>query len=250
MQAQIRDILIISTPQSLPLFQELFGTGAELGLQISYAEQSKPRGLADAFLIGKEFIGQDNVALILGDNIFYGQALSISLQSAAQLEKGALVFAYPVRDPQRYGVVEFDDDGRAISIEEKPNMPKSKFAIPGLYFYDNQVIDIASNLEQSDRGELEITDINIQYLERGELQVKQLGRGTAWLDAGTHESLLQATEYIHAIQKRQGVMIGCPEEISYRRGYIDCAQLLLLADTYGSSEYGEHLRRLASDSAI
>ncbi|MCK4725034.1 MAG: glucose-1-phosphate thymidylyltransferase RfbA, partial [Anaerolineales bacterium] len=220
MLAGIREILVISTPEALPSFEALLGDGKKWGLSFHYAEQAEPRGLADAFLVGREFVGTDQVCLILGDNIFFGQGLPASLRAAAELEDGALIFAYPVRDPERYGVVEFDPDGRALSIEEKPDKPRSQYAVPGIYFYDSEVVNIAENLQPSQRGEIEITDLNCVYLEKGKLCVEVLGRGVAWLDAGTHESLLQAANFVQAVEERQGMMISCPEEIAYRLGYI------------------------------
>lgn len=247
MLAGIREILVISTPDALPAFRSLLRNGDQWGLRFSYAEQLEPRGLADAFLVGKEFIGTDAVSLILGDNIFFGQGLPLSLRKAAELNSGALIFAYPVRDPQRYGVVEFDEQGRALSIEEKPLNPRSKYAVPGIYFYDNQVVEIAENLKPSARGELEITDLNCIYLERGRLQVEPLGRGVAWLDAGTHESLLQAANFVQAVEERQGMMISCPEEIAFRLGYIDKDRLLELAEEMNNNLYGLYLERLAQE---
>ena len=250
MLAGIREILIISSPDALPIFEQLLGDGARWGLKFSYAEQSEPRGLADAFRVGREFIGDDTVALILGDNIFYGRGLPRQLRVAAQLESGALIFAYPVRDPQRYGVVAFDETGKALSIEEKPAQPKSHYAVPGLYFYDNDVVNIAANLKPSARGELEITDVNRIYLERGSLQVDVFGRGVAWLDAGMHESLLQAANFVHAVEDRQGMMISCPEEIAYRLGYIDANQLRALGQGMAGNQYGQYLIRLADDADL
>ena len=250
MLAGIRDILLISTPEALPLFKTLLGDGSNLGLSLTYVEQTEPRGLADAFRVGKAFIGDDNVCLILGDNVFYGHGLPKLLRKAATLQDGALVFAYAVRDPQRYGVVEFDEKGTALSIEEKPENPRSNYAIPGLYFYDNSVVEIAENLHPSARGEIEITDVNLKYLNQGKLKVEMLGRGTAWLDAGTHESLLRASEFIHAIQVRQDMMISCIEEIAYRMGYIDMAQLRELANNYSDNEYGEYLRRISAENDV
>jgi glucose-1-phosphate thymidylyltransferase len=247
MLADIRDILIISTPTALPAFRLLLGKGDQWGLRFTYAEQFEPRGLADAFLIKPDFIGDEPVCLILGDNIFFGHGLPTKLREVARLESGALIFAYPVRDPQRYGVVEFDDDGRAISIEEKPEKPRSHYAVPGLYFYDHQVVDFASNLEPSDRGELEITDLNRIYLERGELRVAVMGRGVAWLDAGTHESLLQAANFVQAVEDRQGMMISCPDEIAYRMGYICKEELLQLARRFSGNQYGDYLLQLAAE---
>jgi glucose-1-phosphate thymidylyltransferase len=247
MLAGIREILIISTPAALPLFEAMLGDGRQWGLRFAYTPQAEPRGLADAFLVNPEFIGKDPVCLILGDNIFYGQGLPARLQKAAQLERGALIFAYPVRDPERYGVVEFDETGKALSIEEKPQKPRSHYAVPGLYFYDNDVVEIARNLKPSPRGELEITDVNQVYLERGELRVEVMGRGVAWLDAGTHESLLQAANFVQAVEERQGMMISCPEEIAYRRGFITKQDLRNLAERYRGNQYGAYLLRLAQD---
>ncbi len=244
MLAGIREILVISTPDQLPAFERLLGDGTQWGLQFSYAEQAEPRGLADAFIVGREFIGDDNVCLMLGDNIFYGHGLPNILKQAADLKEGALIFAYPVRDPHRYGIVEFDGDGRAISLEEKPENPKSNYAIPGIYFYDNQVVDIAANLRPSPRGEIEITDINIHYLDQAQLKVQPLGRGTAWLDAGTHESLLQASNFVEAIQDRQGMMVSSPEEIAWRRGFISDEQLIALTEKLGKNSYRAALEGL------
>ena len=244
MLAHIREILVISTPEALPAFRTLLGDGSQWGLKFSYIEQSQPRGLAEAFLLQPEFIADGPVALILGDNIFFGHGLPARLQEAAMLQHGALVFAYPVRDPQRYGVVEFDEELRAISIEEKPEKPRSSYAIPGLYFYDNQVVEIARSLQPSPRGELEITDLNKVYLEKGQLRVDVLGRGVAWLDAGTHETLLQSATFVQAIEERQGMMISCPEEIAYRQGYIDQNQLRQQALRLSGNEYGRYLLRL------
>ena len=244
MLAGIRDILVVSTPAALPLYQELLRDGNQWGIQFTYVEQSRPRGIADAFVVGKEFVGESNVCLALGDNIFYGHGLPTILRKAASLREGALVFAYPVADPSRYGVVEFDQSGKALSIEEKPRTPRSSFAVPGVYFYDNRVLDVAGSLEPSARGELEITDINNFYLERGELQVEILGRGFAWLDAGTHESLLQAANFVQALQERQGMMISCPEEIALRGGYIDRDQFRALAEALQTNRYGHYLLQL------
>ncbi|RME60476.1 MAG: glucose-1-phosphate thymidylyltransferase [Caldilineae bacterium] len=244
MLAGIRDILVISTPTALPHFRTLLKDGSQWGLRFSYVEQPQPRGIAEAFILGADFIGEEPVCLILGDNIFYGHGLPEILRRAATLQEGALVFAYPVRDPERYGVVEFDDAGVALSIEEKPKKPRSHFAVPGVYFYDNQVVEIARNLSPSGRGELEITDVNLTYLRRGALRVEILGRGFAWLDAGTHDSLLQAAMFVQALQERQGMMISCPEEIAYRRGYIDREQLRTLAEGMKNNRYGDYLLRL------
>jgi glucose-1-phosphate thymidylyltransferase len=247
MLAGIRDILVISTPTALPAFKSLMLDGKQWGLNIEYTEQAKPRGLADAFLVNPDFIASEPVCLILGDNIFFGHGLPSKLREAAQLIDGAMIFAYPVRDPQRYGVVEFDESGKAISIEEKPQYPRSNFAVPGLYFFDHKVVEIASNLKPSTRGELEITDLNRIYLEMNELRVSVMGRGVAWLDAGTHESLLQAANFVQAVEDRQGMMISCPEEIAYRLGYIGKEDLIRLANQYNNNRYGDYLRRLAED---
>jgi len=244
MLAGIREILIISTPEDLPIFRRLLGDGSQWGLRFDYAEQAEPRGLADAFLVGRKFISGSPVGLILGDNIFFGHGLADQLQTAAALKKGAQVFAYPVRDPQRYGVVEFDASGQAISLEEKPQKPRSNYAVPGLYFYDERVVQLAESLKPSPRGELEITDLNRLYMEMGELQVISLGRGIAWLDAGTHESLLQAANFVQAVEERQGLMIACPEEIAYQMGFIDREQVHLLAVKMKNNNYGAYLLKL------
>jgi glucose-1-phosphate thymidylyltransferase len=246
MLAGIREILIISTPQDLPLFQKLLGDGSQLGLQFSYAAQPRPEGLAQAFLIGKEFIGNSAVALVLGDNIFYGEGLSYTLQSCYNPE-GAIIFAYHVQDPERYGVVEFDQEGNVISIEEKPKQPKSSYAVPGIYFYDNQVIQIAENLKPSARGELEITDVNVAYLAKKQLKVRKLNRGTAWLDTGTHTSLLQAALFVQIIEERQGLKIGCIEEVAYRMGFIDAEQLQRVAAPLLKSGYGQYLINILNE---
>ena len=246
MLAGIRDILIISTPRDLPVFRELFGDGSQLGLRMEYAVQEQPRGLADAFIIGADFIGTDNVALVLGDNIFYGQSFSRVLREAAGRQTGATIFGYYVRDPKEYGVVEFGEDGRALSIEEKPEHPRSNYAVPGLYFYDNQVVEIAANVKPSARGEIEITSINNEYLRRGELYVETLGRGFAWLDTGNHDSLLDAADFVAAFQKRQGLYISCIEEIAYKRGFITKEQLLKLAEPLMKTAYGRYMVEVAN----
>jgi len=244
MLAGITDILVITTPEDGPAFSRLLGTGGDIGLSIAYAEQPSPDGLAQAFIIGRAFVGGDRVALALGDNIFYGHGLPDVLGAAAARTTGATVFGYPVRDPERYGVVEFDGDGRAISLEEKPSVPKSSWAVTGLYFYDNDVVDIAASLRPSTRGELEITDVNRRYLERGDLHVERLGRGYAWLDTGTHESLLQASQFVQTLEDRQGLMLACVEEIAWRMGYIDAAQLERVAAPMRKNSYGQYLLRL------
>jgi len=244
MLAGIRDVLVISTPGDLPIFRQLLRDGSDLGMRFSYAEQSEPRGLADGLLVAREFIGGESVALILGDNIFFGTGLAPRLKAAAQLDEGALIFAYPVRDPERYGVVEFDEKRRAVSIEEKPKQPRSHYAVPGMYFYDSRAVEHAAQLKPSARGELEITDLNLVYLRQGKLRVEVLGRGIAWLDAGTHGSLLQAANFVQAVEERQGMMISCPEEIAYRMGYIDRAQLRVLAKALTNS-YGDYLLQVA-----
>jgi len=246
MLAGIREILVISTPDALPAFKALLGGGDQWGLQFSYIEQDQPRGLADAFLLGKEFIDGDAVCLILGDNIFFGHGMPESLRRAADLKDGALIFAYPVRDPERYGVVEFDEDGKALSIEEKPEKPRSHYAVPGIYFYDDRVVEHAESLVPSDRGELEITDLNCIYLENRDLNVEVLGRGVAWLDAGTHESLLQAAQFVQTLEERQGMMISCPEEIAYRLGFIDKQSLIEQAQRI-NNQYGDYLLRLVDE---
>jgi glucose-1-phosphate thymidylyltransferase len=247
MLAGIREILVISTPEALPAFKILMRDGSQWGLNITYKAQAEPRGLADAFLVGSEFIDGSPVCLILGDNIFFGHGLPKKLREAAQLKEGALIFAYPVKDPQRYGVVEFDESGKALSIEEKPERPRSQYAVPGIYFYDQNVVEIASNLKPSARGEIEITDLNCVYLERGQLHVDPMGRGVAWLDAGTHESLLQAANFVQAVEDRQGMMISCPEEIAYRLGYIDREKLRESAEEMSGNAYGEYLLRLLEE---
>lgn len=241
----IRDILIISTPQDKPLFQRLLGDGSEMGLQFSYATQATPRGLADAFIVGREFVGQDSVALVLGDNIFYGHGLPEMLAKAASRKKGATIFGYVVNTPQQYGVVELDPSGRALSIEEKPQQPKSNVAVTGLYFYDNDVLDIAANVKPSARGEIEITDVNNAYLQRGTLYVEVLGRGFAWLDTGTHSSLVDASYFVQILEQRQGLRISCPEEIALRQGYISLEAFEKLAERTAKSSYGEYLRSVA-----
>lgn len=250
MMAGIRDILIISTPQDTPRFQQLLGDGSAWGLNLQYAVQPSPDGLAQAFVIGRDFVGKDPSALVLGDNVFYGHDFQKQLQSASRRTEGATVFAYHVRDPERYGVVEFDASGRAISLEEKPLKPKSNYAVTGLYFYDNSVLDIAKNLKPSPRGELEITDVNRIYLEHGKLSVEMMGRGYAWLDTGTHESLLEASQFIQTIEHRQGLKIACPEEIAYRQGFIDAAQMEKLAAPLIKSGYGEYLMQVLKEKAF
>lgn len=245
MLAGIREVLIISTPHDLPLFKALLGDGSQIGMTFSYAEQPNPEGLAQAFIIGKEFIGDDSVAMVLGDNIFYGQGFKAMLQAAVNQPRGATIFAYQVKDPERYGIVEFDKDGEALSLEEKPACPKSNYAIPGLYFYDNRVVQIAENMKPSARGELEITDVNRQYLEWNQLRVQNLGRGFAWLDTGTHDAMSEASNYVETIEKRQGLKISCIEEIAYRLGYIDQTQLVKLGKELEKNEYGQYLLRLA-----
>ncbi|MBR3524814.1 MAG: glucose-1-phosphate thymidylyltransferase RfbA [Lachnospiraceae bacterium] len=246
MLADIREVLIISTPRDLPVFKELLGDGSQLGMQFSYAVQETPRGLADAFIIGEEFIGSDRVALILGDNIFYGQSFSKLLRDVAARETGATIFGYYVRDPREYGVVEFDSEGKALSIEEKPAHPRSNYAVPGLYFYDNDVVSIAKEVKPSARGEIEITSVNNAYLEAGKLHVETLGRGFAWLDTGNHDALLDAADFVSAFQKRQGLYISCIEEIAYKRGFIDKEQLLALAEPLMKTAYGQYLTEVAN----
>jgi glucose-1-phosphate thymidylyltransferase len=248
MLAGIREVLIISTPRDLPLFQQLLGDGKQWGLEFSYIEQPKPEGLAQAFLLGKEFIDNQPVCLILGDNIFYGQGLQSKLREAAQLTKGGIVFGYRVNDPQRYGVIEFDDNGWAVSLEEKPTQPKSNYAVTGIYFYDSQVVQLASQLKPSARGELEITDLNMLYLKQGNLKVEILGRGNAWLDTGTHESLHQAANFIQTLEQRQGVKIACIEEIAYRQRYIDRDRLKALAEPLAKGTYGQYLLQVYRES--
>ncbi len=246
MLAGIREILIISTPRDLPTFEELLGDGSQLGLEMHYAVQEYPRGLAEAFIIGADFIGNDSVAMVLGDNIFYGQSFSKVLKEAASRDKGATIFGYYVKDPREYGVVEFDENGMALSIEEKPEHPKSNYAVPGLYFYDNDVVEIAKNVKPSARGEIEITSINNEYLRRGDLHVETLGRGFAWLDTGSHDNLLEAANFVATFQKRQGMYVSCIEEIAYRRGFIDREQLLALAQPLLKTAYGQYLVDIAN----
>ena len=246
MLAGIREILVISTPEALPAFKDLLGSGDQWGLSFSYMQQDEPRGLADAFLLGKDFIDGDQVCLILGDNIFFGHGMPDSLRKAADLKEGALIFAYPVRDPERYGVVEFDENGLALSIEEKPEKPRSHYAVPGIYFYDGRVVEYAESLAPSKRGELEITDLSCIYLDKRELTVEVLGRGFAWLDAGTHESLLQAAQFVQTLEERQGMMISCPEEIAYRLGFIDKQTLVEQAKQI-NNQYGDYLLRLVEE---
>ena len=246
MLAGIREVLIISTPRDLPVFEELLGDGKQLGMRFEYAVQEVPRGLADAFIVGEKFIGKDNVALVLGDNIFYGQSFSKVLKRAAERTSGATIFGYYVKDPREYGVVEFDEDGKALSIEEKPEYPKSNYAVPGLYFYDNDVVEIAKNVKPSARGEIEITSVNNEYLKRGDLMVETLGRGFAWLDTGSHDMLLDAADFVAAFQKRQGLYISCIEEIAYKRGFISKEQLLELAEPLMKTAYGQYLVDVAN----
>lgn len=247
MLAGIREVLVISTPEFMPLFQNLLGDGSELGMSFSYKVQEKPNGLAEAFILGEDFIGDDSVCLILGDNIYYGAGLSELVQSAAQKEDGATVFGYHVNDPERFGVVEFDEDMHALSIEEKPAQPKSNYAVTGLYFYDSDVVQIAKNIQPSKRGELEITDVNTEYLRRGKLDVKLMGRGYAWLDTGTHDSMMEASNFIATVEKRQNLKVACLEEIAYRMGYIDKEQLVKLAQPLKKNDYGKYLLRLAEE---
>jgi len=248
MLAGIREILIISTPEALPLFRDLLKDGSHWGLKFEYAEQAEPRGLADAFLVGREFIGDSPVCLTLGDNIFYGGGMYALLQECASLDEGAIIFGYKVHDPERYGIVEFDGQGNVLSLEEKPEKPKSNYAVPGIYFYDNQVVNFAQSLQPSPRGEIEITDLNKVYLERKQLKTKLFGRGVAWLDAGTHESLLQAASFIQTIQERQGLMISCPEEIAFRMGFISKEQLLILGQELSSNSYGQYILDIANNA--
>lgn len=248
MLAGIRDVLIISTPKDISIFENILGNGTQLGMKFSYAVQKKPKGLAQAFLIGEEFIGTDKVALVLGDNIFYGGGLSTILKEGAALKDGAIIFGYPVHNPSQFGVVEFNADGKVLSLEEKPKFPKSKFAVPGLYFYDNQVIEIAKQIKPSDRGELEITAVNNEYLRQGKLQVIQFYRGMAWLDTGTYDGLQEASQFVSIIQKRQGLYISCIEEIAFRKGFIDKPQLLKLVKPMSKTEYGEYLKIVAEES--
>lgn len=248
MLAGIREILIITMPDALAAFQRVLGTGKQWGLEFTYITQAEPRGLADAFLLGEEFIGDEAVCLVLGDNIFYGYGITGKVQAAARLTSGAKVFAYAVQDPERYGIIEFDETGRALSIEEKPTQPKSRYAVPGLYFYDQQVVALAKQVQPSARGEIEITDLNKLYLSQGQLQVEMLGRGVAWLDAGTHSSLLEASNFVQAVEHRQGLMIACPEEIAYERGYITGADIQQLAKQMGDTDYRAYLLRLIADA--
>ncbi|MBP3584827.1 MAG: glucose-1-phosphate thymidylyltransferase RfbA [Peptococcaceae bacterium] len=250
MLAGIREVLIISTPRDLPVYRELLGTGEQLGMRFEYIVQGKPNGLAEAFILGEDFIGNDNVALILGDNVFYGSTLGKLVREAAQLDSGAIIFGYHVVNPTAYGVVEFDADGKAISLEEKPAEPKSNYAVPGLYFYDNSVVDIAKTVQPSARGEVEITAVNEEYLRRNQLQVKILGRGVAWLDTGTYDGLNEASNFVRTIQKRQGLYVSCIEEIAYRMGYIDKTQLIALAQTTIKTDYGQYLLSVANEQKV
>jgi len=246
MLARIREILIITTPEDQAQYQRFLGDGSQWGLSFEYAIQTAPRGLADAFLVGSDFVGNEPVALILGDNIFYGHGLPEILRQAAGLEKGAVIFAYPVNDPERYGVIEFSAEGKATSLEEKPEKPKSNYAVPGIYFYDSRVVEFARNLKPSPRGEIEITDLNKVYMAQGDLHVQPIGRGVAWLDAGMHHSLLQASNFVQAVEDRQGMMISCPEEIAYRMGFISQDDLLKLSETFNGNRYGDYLLKLAN----
>jgi glucose-1-phosphate thymidylyltransferase len=250
MLAGIREILVISTPSDLPRFEQLLGDGSRWGIRLEYAVQPSPDGLAQAFIIGQEFVGSGSVALVLGDNIFYGHGFGSALREAASQEEGATVFGYHVRDPERYGVVEFEEDGRVVGLEEKPENPRSHYAVTGLYFYDNQVLDIAANLVPSARGELEITDVNLEYLRRGQLRVEVMGRGMAWLDTGTHESLQQATNFVETIEQRQGLKVSCPEEIAYRMGYLDADDLSRLAEPMKKSSYGRYLLEIVREDLL
>ena len=250
MLAGIREVLIISTPRDIPVFEEILGDGSQLGMRFAYAVQEQPNGLAEAFLIGEEFIGSDKAALVLGDNIFYGGGFSAFLRKAADLEEGAVIFGYPVHDPTSFGVVEFDDDGKVLSLEEKPQKPKSKYAVPGLYFYDNQVVEIAKHIRPSDRGELEITAVNNEYLRRGQLRCVKFFRGMAWLDTGTYDGLQEASQFVNIVQKRQGMYVSCIEEIAYRRHFIDRAQLLKLAEPLMKTEYGQYLKEIAEGETL
>ena len=247
MLAGIREVLIISTPRDISVFKEILGDGSQLGMKFAYAVQEKPNGLAEAFIIGEEFIGDSKVALVLGDNVFYGASFSATLAQAAALEKGAVIFGYPVRNPKEFGVVTFDEDGRVLSLEEKPQKPKSNYAVPGLYFYDNQVVEIAKNIKPSARGELEITEVNNEYLRRGQLKAVKFFRGMAWLDTGTYEGLQEASQFVSIIQKRQGLYVSCIEEIAYRKGFIDKEQLLTLAEPLMKTEYGRYLHTIAEE---
>jgi glucose-1-phosphate thymidylyltransferase len=250
MLAGIQDILIISTPEDVPRFQQLLGDGSRFGVNFQYVAQPRPEGIAQAFLVGKEFIGSSSCALVLGDNIFYGHDFAKSVQKAGENIKGARVFAYPVHDPERYGVVEFDSSGKALSLEEKPKSPKSRYAVTGLYFYDNQVVEVAKSLKPSARGELEITDVNKEYMKRGQLEVEVMGRGMAWLDTGTHEAMLEASLFIQTIETRQGLMVSCPEEIAYRYGYITASQLEAIASSMKNNRYGTYLLQLLTEKVF